>query len=115
MAINMGIPVAFFVSDPRLCVTEMRESRGFDDPEITNKLTPGNDKTNGRVGSAGYTEGRKVPDANIVVDSQEQPFKENRSAIRKDTKACWQDAYPRVVKIVGKNAEMDAKAQFSPK
>jgi hypothetical protein len=66
---NMGIPVAFFVSDPRLCATgDSLRIRYLQ--MIGMERTPSNNDTNGCICSTGDAECREIFDFVIGMDSQ---------------------------------------------
>lgn len=67
MAINMGIPAAFFVSDPRLWATdEVCLHSTFLMPSRIDALTPCNNNTDGGICSRGDEEDGKVPGVHVI-------------------------------------------------
>ena len=71
IAMYNGIPVAFLVSEPRLCATIVLLSGALHVSSLKS-LTPGNDHTDDGIGTARNAESSKVPDVLIICDGQEE-------------------------------------------
>ena len=79
---NIGIPVARFVSDPRLWAsTKGRESLYSNTRQRYRTRTPSDDESDGRIRSTRDAEHGKVLRMNIVGDGKEDPIKKDRVRI----------------------------------
>ena len=68
---NVGIPAAFFVSEPKLCATKKAEYLERRAKEAVS-LTPCDNKPNGCVRPARDTEDREVLNVLIMVNDKQQ-------------------------------------------
>ena len=68
MAMNMGIPVAFFVSDPKLCVTSDLSQRSM--WKTRELLTPRNYQSNSGICPSDNAKGSEVTNMIVAVNSE---------------------------------------------
>jgi hypothetical protein len=68
---NVGMPAAFFVSEPKLCATRKAKYLERWEREAIS-LTPCNHQSNGCVRPASDTKDREVLDVLVVVNDKQQ-------------------------------------------